>query len=248
MTASNIANNGTMAEALERTSASSTPRNSVLEIPKIDEKGAVSPSRTSADNTIALDTEKDGLSKIDASDYPTGFRLMMIVVALILSIFLVSLDMVSSPLRFRSLISSIQIYRCSQITNRSFLLRQSWVPRFRKLQISFIHSILLVGTAQPSSWQLRPSSQHGAKPTNTSPSRFRFYAPSSSLNSAVLFAVSHKTASRWLLVVQSQVSVVLELHLVRTRLSHSLHHRQKEQHIPVSSGLAMVLLQSSAHC
>jgi hypothetical protein len=35
------------------------------------------------------------ISRIATSDYPTGFRLAMIVVALVLSIFLVSLDMVS---------------------------------------------------------------------------------------------------------------------------------------------------------
>jgi hypothetical protein len=35
------------------------------------------------------------ISRIATSDYPTGFRLSMIVVALVLSIFLVSLDMVS---------------------------------------------------------------------------------------------------------------------------------------------------------
>jgi hypothetical protein len=37
------------------------------------------------------------ISRIATSDYPTGFRLAMIVVALVLSIFLVSLDMVSFP-------------------------------------------------------------------------------------------------------------------------------------------------------
>ncbi len=35
------------------------------------------------------------LSRIETSDYPTGIRLAMIVVALVLTIFLVSLDMVS---------------------------------------------------------------------------------------------------------------------------------------------------------
>jgi hypothetical protein len=41
------------------------------------------------------DNNTNGSDDVDESDYPTGFRLLFVVVALILAIFLTSLDFVS---------------------------------------------------------------------------------------------------------------------------------------------------------
>jgi len=66
----------------------STQRNSFLDVPKKEEDASSTDIETGT--AQAQSPEPEG-------DYPGGFQLTMIVVALVLSIFLASLDMVSSP-------------------------------------------------------------------------------------------------------------------------------------------------------
>jgi hypothetical protein len=119
---------------------------------------------STAASTIALDKEKlditdiggttsdgEGSEVTPAAIYPEGVRMVFIVIALVLSIFLVSLDMVG--------ILSIIIY----IRNLSFLTsvrRPLWPRPSPRLQTNSQASTMYLGTAPPSSCASPRFSRH----------------------------------------------------------------------------------------
>jgi hypothetical protein len=103
-------------------------------------------------------TTSDGEGSVAATtaDYPEGLRMVFIVVALVLSIFLVALDMVGTPF-------IIHIY--TVVCKPSFLIltlvyRPLWPQPSLRLQMNSMALIRYLGTALPSSCVLPHSSRH----------------------------------------------------------------------------------------
>lgn len=86
----------------------------------------------------------------DEMEYPTGMTFTFIIVALVLSIFLVSLDMVRTGHALRIALKITAVHR-HQTNTRSVLFRPSSRPPSPKLQMSSRACRMWPGTARPSS-------------------------------------------------------------------------------------------------
>ena len=135
-----------------------------LEVPSTPELDSTSESK---ENRILPDDERTD----DPNEYPQGFALTMIMVALVTSLFLVSLDQVRhlpDPLTTSD--------RC--FLTRLTSIRPSLPPQSPRSPTPFTAWTTWRGMARPSSWRWEASSRPGGRRTDTSPSRRPFCSPS----------------------------------------------------------------------
>lgn len=105
----------------------------------LDEKREDKPDEKREETTVDSPVQNEELAE---DEYPSGLKMFFIVLALVLSVFLLSLDMVS----LYDLDQDIEIE-----ANTCFFCRQSWQPLFPRLPTNSRASTRPAGMVPPSS-------------------------------------------------------------------------------------------------